>query len=457
MREVFLYGAGVPRYLAVWLPLAPLLVGLLLAVRVRRDVVAWALATTLPTFLLHNPPYALPLPLRWALLVAVAGFVTAWLAARVRAPAVSGPPPGREPMRWGAVAAIALVALSLRAPLAWADPGISDFATATETAARQLAAGTNPWTLPNPYATVGTYQYPIATPVLSLPFVLAVPDPLLGEEHVGARAAIWAIDVAAIVLLAWAGARWGRARAGLLAAGAYALHPTLVRESGIVVANDLMLAAAAAGVAVALAVRRPYVAAALVGLAVSIKPSAAVLGVLLLAAEGLRPTLVAAALPILAQVPFLLWPRPGLWGVAAIAEPLTRAEPALVLELSGWWPVYALAGALDGPPDALVGDIGPLLDVLGAVAVLAGLAVAAWAGRRLRRDGADPARAAAAVAVALVVPFLLATVQRTNYQDWYLTPALLAAALVGLPRPGGAGDDAADQHAVEGSDLYAPT
>jgi hypothetical protein len=440
VREFFLYGAGVPRYVALWLPLFPLLVGGLVVARTRRHVVAAVALSTVPTFFLHNPPYWLGLPLRWGLLVATLGFLVAWLVARVRAPvpragaAAADDNAHGERVRWPVVVALVGVALALRVPLAWADPGISDFATATETAARQLLAGDNPWTLPNPFATVGTYQYPIATPLWSLPFVAAVPELVLGEAHVGARAAVWAADAAAIAFLAWAAARWGRRHAGELAAFAYAVHPTLVRESGIVVANDLLLALAAAAAAVAVARpqapaaggarERRLLAAALVGVAISIKPAAAVLLPLVLVGVGVRAAAVAAAVPVALQVPFLLYPRPGLWGLAAIAEPLTRPEPAVILELSSWWPAYALFG---GSP--------ALLEVLGTIAVVTGFAVAAWAGWQLRRRGADVQRASAAVALALLVPFVLATVQRTNYQDWYLTSFLLCAALAGTARP----------------------
>lgn len=421
VRDFFLYGAGVPRYVALWLPLAPVLIVGLLALRVRRDAVIAVAVSTLPTFFLHNPPYWLPLPLRWLLLVTVLAYLVAWLAVRVRddrgTPAATVP----QRVRWAPVAGLALLAVVLRAPLAWADPGISDFATATETAARQLLAGLNPWTLPNPFATVGTYQYPIATPLLSLPFVAAVPDTVLGEAHIGARAAVWASDVIAVVLLAWGGARAGYRWAGLVAAFAYTVHPTLVRESGIVVANDLMLAVAALAAAFALAHRRILVAAALVGLGISIKPAAAVLLPLTLLAAGPLAALVAVAVPVALQLPFLVWPSPGLWGLSAIAEPLARPEPSIILELSSWWPVYALLGGSPG-----------LLRVLGLVAVAAGFAVSAWAGWRIRH-APSLARVSAAFGLTLLVPFVLAVVQRTNYQDWFLPSLLLCAALVHTP------------------------
>lgn len=453
MSDLLFYGRGVPRYLALWLPLFPLLLVALRLGRVRRDAVIVVALSTVPTFFLHNPPYAVPVALRWAALVGVLGVVAAWLRARLLspgAPARAGTagsaalaegerapdPPTGVPAQdgsatagaWVLLALVALLALALRAPLAWADPGISDFATATEVAAQHLLEGRNPWTLPNRNATVGVYQYPVATALLSLPFVALAPPVVLGEEHIGARAAVWATDVVAVLLLGGFLIRAGHRRLGLALALAYAVHPTLVRESGIVVANDLMLALAAAGAAIALARERVVAAGLLVGLAISIKPAAAVLLPLLLLAAGWRPALAAVGLPAAAQLPFLLFPKPGLWGVWAIVEPVSRRDPPVVLELSSWWPAYAL-----------VGDSDTLLRVLGLVAVLVGFAVAAWAGRALRHGPRDLGRTTAAFGLALLVPFMLATVQRTNYQDWYLPALLLCAAATALeparPRP----------------------
>ena len=47
----------------------------------------------------------------------------------------------------------------------------------------------------------------------------------------------------------------------------------------------------------------------------------------------------------------------------------------------------------------------------------------------LARRGVTLSRTAAAFALPLFVAFAMASVQRTNYQDWYLTPFLLCVGL----------------------------
>ncbi|HWB70630.1 MAG TPA: hypothetical protein VG452_00305 [Egibacteraceae bacterium] len=418
MRGFLTYGPGIPRYVALWLPLTPLLVAALLALRVRRGAVAVVVASTLPTFLLHNPPGRLPFPVRWALLTALLGGLAWWVAARVRG---GGPVDGpRPPVRWPLVLALGVVALLVRVPLAWVDPGVGDFARSSETAARQLLAGANPYTVPNEHTVYGIYQYPAGSLLAHLPFVAVAPRRLLAEPWVGARAALWATEAAAVALLAWAGARLGHARAGVAAAVAYALGPTLVRESAIVVANDLMLALAGTASAVALAAGRPLAAGLLAGLAVSVKPPALLLVPLLLVAAGWRPAALACAVPAVLQAPFLLWPSPGLHGLVAIAEPAARPDPYATVQYSTWWPLYAT-----------LGPTRPLLGVVTAAGVVAACAAAVWAGRQLRRRGITLARTAAAYALPLLVAFLGASALRTNFQDWYLPLFLLCAAVVG--------------------------
>ncbi|MGH8901977.1 MAG: glycosyltransferase 87 family protein [Egibacteraceae bacterium] len=428
MRDLLTYGPGIPRYLALWLPLMPLL-GCAFAVGRARRAPAIAIAlSTLPTFLIHNPP-GWPLAARWAASTGILVTLLAWLMARLR----DGGPADRAPGRvsWPAVLGLVGVALVVRVPLAWLDPGIADIPRASETAARQLLTGTNPWTAPNPETVAGTYQYPAGSLLAHLPLVAVAPRELGGEPWVGARATLWVTEAAAVALLAWAGARAGHPRGGLIAAAAYALHPTLARDSGMTVANDLILALCATASAVALARRRPMLAAALAGLAVSVKPVAAVLLPLLLMAAGWRAALLAAAVPVVLQAPFLLLPSPGLHGVTAMLEPVGRIEPGSVLTYSIWAPLYRLLG----PTPAL-------LRIVGAAGALGGLAAGAWAGWRLRKGPHSAARVTAAYAVALLVPFLLAFIQRTNYQDWYLTPFLLCAGLAAEPAltSGDAGD-----------------
>jgi hypothetical protein len=417
VREFLSYGPGIPRYVALWLPLAPALLACLLAGRVRRSAVAVVLATTLPTFALHMAPAAVPaeaLVLGVAAVLAVAG---AWAVGALRQPeATAGPP---QPRRAWAVAAAVLLALALRVPLAWLDPGIGDFGPASEFAAEQVLSDRNPYLVPNPYATVGTYQYPAATILAFLPASALLPAELGGEAHLPARATSWAVDALAVVLLARGAARLGQERAGLVAAFAYALHPTLVRESGLVVANDVLLAVLAAAAALALAGRRPLLAAAAVGVAVSVKPAALVLVPLLLAAAGWRAAAVSLAVPAALQLPFLLLPRPGLQGVNAIAEPAARLDAVEVLRLSLWGLLYRAV-----PPTE------DLLRVLSAVGVLVSAAVGWWAGRRLASGVPGLRRAGAAVALPLLAAFALATRWPTNFQDWYLVPLLLAVSAV---------------------------
>ncbi|MGH8897794.1 MAG: glycosyltransferase 87 family protein [Egibacteraceae bacterium] len=415
MRDLLTYGPGIPRYLALWLPLAPLL-GCALAVgRARRVPALVIVLSTLPTFLIHNPP-GWPLAVRWAAMAGILVALLAWLTARLR----DGEPVDRAPTKvsWPIVLGLVGLALALRVPLAWLDPGIADIPRASETAVRQLLTGTNPWTAPNPETVAGTYQYPAGSLLAHLPLVAVAPRELEGEPWIGARATLWMTEAAAVALLAWAGGRAGHPRGGLIAAAAYALHPTLVRDSGMTVANDLILALCATGSAVALARRRPLIAAALAGLAVSVKPVAVVLLPLLLVAVGWRAALLAAAVPVALQAPFLLLPSPGLAGIPAMLEPVGRAEPASVLAYSVWTPLYQLLG----PTPAL-------LRAVGAASAVGGLAAGALAGWRLHRGPNTTTRITAAYAATLLVPFLLAFVQRTNYQDWYLTPFLLCAGL----------------------------
>jgi len=427
VRALLTYGPGIPRYLALWIAAAPLLAAALVVLRARPRAALAIGLSTLPTFLLHNPPAWLPFPLRWLILTGILVALGLWLAGRLRGDAP--PDAAARPARWPLVLGLAALALAVRAPLAWLDPGIADIPRASETAARQLLDGRNPWTQPNPETVAGTYQYPAGSLLAHLPFVALAPRELAGEAWAGARLTVLAGEVAAVVALALAGAAAGHPRGGVIAAAAYALSPTLIRDSGMTVANDLLLGLAALGAAVALARGRVALSAVLAGVAVSVKPAAVVLLPLLLAAAGPRAALLAAAVPVLLQMPFLLWPAPGLHGIAAILEPVGRSEPGAVLEYSTWAPVYRLVGTGEAA-----------LRAVGSLGAGIGLAGGWWAGRKLRAAPApaSTARTAAAFSFALLVPFLFAFVQRTNYQDWYLAPFLLCAGLVGAasPQPG---------------------
>jgi hypothetical protein len=408
IHNVFEYGPGIPRYLGMWVVLVPVLVAALVRARTRPGAVLAMVLSTLPS-LTRNPPVWFPFPLRWVVLTASAAYLAVWLVARVRDPHDDVRDARRTcPV---VVAGLVVLALALRVPLAWWDPGISQIGTSTERAADQLLDGRNPYPLPNPDADFGTYQYPAGTLLAHTPLVAVVPDEVAGEEHVGLRSTLWLTDAVAVGVLA--------AAAGPLAGFAYAVHPTLVRESGLSVANDVLLALLVAGAAIALARRRrPMAAAVLAGLAISIKPAAVLVVPVLFVAAGWLPALVSAAVPVVLQLPFLVWQAPGLHPFKGLLEPATRNEPLLVLRESTWYPLYRLIGHGDAVRSAIA-----------LVGVVASGVIALWAGRELRRRGITVSRAAAAFALPLLVSYALAGTPRTNYQDWYLTAFVLVVAL----------------------------
>lgn len=426
MEELFTYGPGIPRYLALWLPLTPVMVAGLRWAGARWSTIAVVVATSLPTFGLHIPSTpGWPQLARYALFVGGQVVLLIWLLRLATTRGTGGLTGGLTDDRtttdaFPAVAAITLVALGLllRVPLAWIDPGIGDFARASETAAGELLRGVNPYTVANPHTTFGTYQYPAGTLLFHVPFVAALPTSVLGEAWFAARAAVWAAEAGAIVLLVWAGTRLAGPRAGTIAGFAYAVHPTIVRESGIVVANDLLLAVLVTAAAYATIRRQPSIAGLLVGLAIAVKPAAAVLLPLVLVAEGIAPTAWAVGVPAALQAPFLLWPRPGLHGVRAILEPAARDDPFGVLRSSTFWPWYA---ATDGRLWSV--------SVAATLGLAASLGAAWWVGRRLR-DDRDPMLVLAAYALPLTVAFLLASIQRTNYGDWALPTVLLTVGVL---------------------------
>jgi hypothetical protein len=407
IHDIFEYGPGIPRYLGMWVVLTPVLAVALVRARVRPGAVLAVFLSTLPS-LNRNPPSWFGFPLRWFVLTASSAYLVAWLVARVR----ESPRPAHQhvPARSLTVAALVALTLALRVPLAWWDPGISQIGTSTERAAHQLLDGRNPYPLPNPDADFGTYQYPAGTLLAHTPLVWAVPDPVAGERHIGLRATLWSTDAAATALLTTA--------VGPLAGFVYAVHPTLVRESGLTVANDVLLALFVAAAAIALSRRRTIAAGVLAGLAISIKPAAVFVVPVLLVAVGWLPALVSVAVPALLQVPFLLWQSPGLHPFRGLLEPATRNEPLVVLRESTWYPLYRAVGHSDG---------------VRSLVALAGIAIAGvvalWAGRELRRRGVTLSRAAAALALPLLVSYALAGTPRTNYQDWYLTAFVIAVAL----------------------------
>lgn len=411
-ESLFTYGPGIPRYVGMWLVLTPLAVAVLIAGRVRWLAVAVFVAITLPSFAARSLPFLTPV-VRYVLVTAALLLLIGWTIRRVAKPTADAGPARRDPVPWKALGALAVLTVAVRAPLAWIDPGISSIGLSTEHAVRELLSGVNPYAEPNPHANYGTYQYPVGTILANLPLVALMPTEVLGEQHLGIRATSWLVDVLNVVVLVIASARWGRARAGLVAGAAYALCAPLVRDSGLSTANDLLLALFVLLAVFAVVERRMSLAALAVGLAIAVKPPAVLLLPLLLGVAGIGPALLAAAVPALLQAPLLIWQAPGWKEIEALAEPAGRSDGPAFLANSIWYPLLAV-----------VGDDPGVLRILAVVGILAAGVAACWAGLRLRRDQRDLMTVAAAAALPLLVVFALAPVPRLNYQDWY-APALI--------------------------------
>lgn len=438
IHDLFFYGAGVPRYGLLWLLVTPVMTALAHAAGLRGRRLALLLATTLPTFGLHFAavPGLTSFPVRWAITVASLSGMVVLLVDVVR----NGLPPTAPPREWArrhvpaipAMFVIVLGAVAIRAVWAWVDPGIADIPQASEYAARQVLAGLNPYVEANPYTYAPVYQYPAGTILWHLPFVALVPDGVvLGETFVAARMAAWAMDALGAGLLCAGG--WvasGRGRTlpilALLPAALYGLNATLVREVGLTGANDVLMGVLSAlAVGLLAANRQPTLAAVCWGLAVAVKPPALVLFPIVAFVAGWRRVLLAGAVAAGLQLPFLLWPRPGLHGLGAILEPALRNDSFDVVRNSAWWPAYVLAGAE-----------GRLASVLSHVPVLAGFAAAgsgcAWVMRMSQRPWRDEVeRLMAVTALALTVLVLLAPGWRNNFQAWPI-PAAIAVAAIGL-------------------------
>lgn len=441
MTELLTYADGIPRYGALWVLATPVVAAVARAAGVRGRHLRLLVATTLPTLGLHVAavPWAWPFAVRWGVVVASLVAVGWLLGGLLRAAAASATHDARPSHRWPVppvvvVVALVVVAVALRAALAVLDPGISDIPQASEAAARQLLAGDNPYVTANPHTVAGVYQYPAGTLLWHLPFVALLPaGGLLGEPFVAARAAAWAVDAAVVAALAWLGLRTPLPRwVALAPAVVWAVHPTVLRETGLTAANDVAMGVLVAAAGWVLARRaRPGVAGVLLGLAVAVKPPAAALVPAVAVLAGWRTVLVAGGVAAALQLPFLLWPEVGLHGIAALLEPVARAEDGYeVLRFSLWWPVYAVAGASAG-----------VVRAAGIAAVGAAAAVGWWTARRIGagEGTGSPAAVLAALALPLLVLFLLAPGWRANFQDWMLPAAVLAALTPALPRPGGGG------------------
>src|SRR5207244_12911072 len=96
-----------------------------------------------------------------------------------------------------------------------------------------------------------------------------------------------------------------------------AVGPALVREAGMTVSNDLVMALLVTMAAAALASRRTTAAGALVGLAIAVKPAAAMVLPVLWLVAGPAPAIIGVALPAALQLPFLVWAHPGLHAARA--------------------------------------------------------------------------------------------------------------------------------------------
>lgn len=410
--SLFTYGPGIPRYIGLWLVLTPLAVAVLVAGRVRWVAVAVFVAITLPWLAAGPLPFLTP-AVRFVLVTASMLLLIGWTIRRVAKPAADAGARRREPVPWKALGALAVLTVAVRAPLAWIDPGISSIGLSTEHAVRELLSGVNPYAEPNPHADFGTYQYPVGTILANLPLVALMPTEVLGEQHLGIRMTSWLVDVLNVAVLVIASARWGRARAGVVAGAAYALCAPLVRDSGLSTANDLLLALFVLLAVFAIAERRMPLAALAVGLAIAVKPPAVLLLPLLVGVAGVVPALLAAAIPALLQAPLLIWQAPGWKEIEALAEPAGRSDGTDFLANSVWYPLLAV-----------VGDDPGVLRILAVVGILSAGVAACWAGLRLRRDSRDLTTVAAAAALPLLVVFALAPVPRLNYEDWY-APALI--------------------------------
>jgi hypothetical protein len=193
----------------------------------------------------------------------------------------------------------------------------------------------------------------------------------------------------------------------------------LLREAGQTVANDLILATLLLGAVLAAVRRRPVLAGVLVGLAISVKPAAVAVVPVLLFVGGWRSVVAVGATALAVQLPFFLWPSVGGHGLEWILEPVGRPDTAETLRANSlWWPMYAWLGTGER-----------VVDVAARISLLLTFGAAAWCGVVVRRLGVTVERLAAAMALPLFLAWATASMQRTNYQCWYLASFLLAVGM----------------------------
>ena len=437
IRDLLFYGAGVPRFVFIWLLVTPAMIWLARAAGLRGRRLALLVATTLPTFGLHSAavPGLTSFPVQWAITTLSLGALATML---LRVVTHGLPPVGPCTSTWlqrrvsylPALTTVVLLGVVLRAVWTWIDPGIADIPQASEFAARQVLAGLNPYVEPNPFTYTPVYQYTAGTISWHLPFVAAIPDGrVMGETFMAARLSAWAMDALAMAAIGIAG--WlavGRPERVpvicLVPAALYALNATMIREVGLTAANDVLMAVLSA-IAVGLLStgRNRRSAAACWGLAVSVKLPALALAPIFVAVAGIRPVLLAGCTALALQTPFFLWPTVGLHGLDAILEPALRNDSYDVVRRSVWWPLYGLLAAQ-----------GRLASVLSYVPLSVGTSIAVLGvrsltnGRRGRRAVQEGERLLALAALTLTSLVLLAPGWRNNFQSWPLPLAVLVAA-----------------------------
>jgi len=367
--------------------------------------------------------------------------------------------PGTQRGRRGACLAVVSlvgVAAALRLSLAWGDLGVllrdatPDDAYYYFQIARELVAGGGP-SLDGETPTNGFHPLWL---LFLLPGAAALPDPLLALR---AGLSLGALFGAANVALVYALLRVVGARrsAALVAAGAFAIHPTLVRDSVNGLETPLAVAtqAFAAWIFARRATsRRPVPPRGWVGLGLAgglmmlARTDAVVVFAALLAGvvlhegrawrRGIAGACVAGSVATLVLSPWLLWNLATFGSVlqvsaTAIPEQLQRdylaqygAAPGVLMRRALEVTLRDLgrAGLLYLAPGA--GAL-RVLTALAAVVLALQLVVPADPARRLRRQWL----LLAAPVGGILATFLVHTALRWWTREWYYTPLALVGAL----------------------------
>lgn len=361
---------------------------------------------------------------------------------------------------WIALAALVGAAALLRLSLAWGDLGVllrdatPDDAYYYFQIARELVAGGGP-SLDGETPTNGFHPLWL---LLLLPGAASLSDPLLAlRAGLSLGALLGAASVALVyALLRAVGARRSSA---LVAAGAFAIHPTLVRDSvnGLETSLAIATQGVAAWIFVALAARDTPVRlrdAAALGVAGGVMMLARTDAVVLFAAllagvalhdraawrRGLAGALVAGGVATLVVAPWLAWNLAtfgSVLQVSATAVPEQLQREYLARHGSG------AAALLRRAIEVTLRDLrrAGLLYLAPSAAALRGVAAVATGtfalqlvapsgpARRLRRQ----CRLLAAPAGGIVGTFLVHTALRWWTREWYYAPlAFLGALALGL-------------------------